>query len=70
MYSQDSLASQAAAVRQADSATHEAAARDAVLDRLTARLAEESAKASALRQDLAAITQQQVSSSGRVHLHV
>lgn len=60
MLVQESLASQAAAVRQADSATHEAAAREASLDRLSARLAEETAKASALRQDLAAITQQHV----------
>eukprot|EP00967_Tisochrysis_lutea_P070854 scaffold93705_cov19-Tisochrysis_lutea.AAC.1 len=54
----ESLASQAAAVRQADSATHEAAAREASLDRLSARLAEETAKSSSLRQDLAALTQQ------------
>lgn len=56
----ESLASQAAAVRQADSATHEAAAREASLDRLSARLAEETAKSSSLRQDLAALTQQHV----------
>lgn len=62
---QDSLASQAAAVRQADSATHEAANREAALDRLSARLAEESSKSSALRQDLAVITQQHVSLMNR-----
>ncbi|KAF5827433.1 hypothetical protein DUNSADRAFT_679 [Dunaliella salina] len=56
----ESLASQAAAARQADSATHEATVREASLDRLSARLAEETAKSSSLRQDLAAVTQQHV----------
>jgi hypothetical protein len=57
---QECLSAQAAAARQAETCGHDAAQATAAVDRLTARLAEETAKTTALRQDLAAITQQQV----------
>ncbi len=63
MRAQDALTSQAAAARQAETTSHEAAQRASALDRVSTRLAEETAKTSALRQDLAALTQQQVSSN-------
>jgi hypothetical protein len=58
---QESLATQAATARQADTAAHQAAAREASLDRMSGRVAEEGQKTAALRHDLAAMTQQHVS---------
>lgn len=57
---QESVSAQHLASRQAESARHELGHKDVHLDKLSARLSEEQAKTTQLRQELANITQQQV----------
>ncbi|GFH13473.1 uncharacterized protein HaLaN_09366, partial [Haematococcus lacustris] len=57
---QDALSSQAAAVRKAEACTLEAAQSKEALGQLQSRLQEEGGRTLALRQDLAALSQQQV----------
>ncbi|GFH27481.1 uncharacterized protein HaLaN_25808 [Haematococcus lacustris] len=59
---QDALSSQAAAVRKAEACTLEAAQSKEALGQLQSRLQEEGGRTLALRQDLAALSQQQVGS--------